>query len=112
MARNMYKWVDEIIASKSKKALPVLSFPAIQKMGIAMQALLLRREMHALLPPESSWDPPARMPNKLLCSCAVALSKVGFDPRNRHAREPWCLAGVLKLSCRCLWTRTCVSVEL
>ena len=40
MARNMYKWVDEIIASKSKKALPVLSFPAIQKMGIAVEDIV------------------------------------------------------------------------
>ena len=40
MARNMYKWVDEVIASKNKKALPVLSFPAIQKMGIAVEDIV------------------------------------------------------------------------
>ena len=40
MAHNMYKWVDEVIASKNKKALPVLSFPAIQKMGIAVEDIV------------------------------------------------------------------------
>ena len=40
MARNMMKWVDEIIASDQKKGLPVLSFPAIQKMGITVRELI------------------------------------------------------------------------
>lgn len=40
MGRNMYDWVDEVIANKNKKALPVLSFPAIQKMGIAVEDIV------------------------------------------------------------------------
>ncbi|MBR2189621.1 MAG: uroporphyrinogen decarboxylase family protein [Eubacterium sp.] len=40
MKRNMYEWVDEIIASETKKAMPVLSFPAIQKLGISVAELI------------------------------------------------------------------------
>ena len=40
MARNMYKWVEDMIASKDKKALPVLSFPSIQKMGITVNDIV------------------------------------------------------------------------
>ncbi len=40
MARNMYKWVEDVIASKDKKALPVLSFPSIQKMGITVDSIV------------------------------------------------------------------------
>lgn len=40
MARNMYKWVEDVIASKDKKALPVLSFPSIQKMGITVNDIV------------------------------------------------------------------------
>ena len=38
--RNMYEWVAQTIASKEKKALPVLSFPAIQKLGISVQDIV------------------------------------------------------------------------
>ena len=40
MARNMMKWVDEILAAEQKKGMPVLSFPAIQKMGITVRELI------------------------------------------------------------------------
>ena len=39
MKRNMYEWIDGIIASKRKYAMPVLSFPSVQKMGITVQEL-------------------------------------------------------------------------
>lgn len=37
---NMMKWVDDILAADQKKALPVLSFPSIQKMGITVKELI------------------------------------------------------------------------
>ena len=37
---NMYKWVDDIIANPVKKAMPVLSFPAVQKLGITVAELI------------------------------------------------------------------------
>lgn len=40
MKQNMFKWVEETIASKEKKALPVLSFPAIQKMDVKVSELV------------------------------------------------------------------------
>ncbi len=40
MNRNMYHWLNEIIASPKKKAMPVLSFPSIQLMGISVIDLI------------------------------------------------------------------------
>jgi uroporphyrinogen decarboxylase len=40
MNRNMKAWLNEMIASPTKKALPVLSFPAIQLMGITVRDLI------------------------------------------------------------------------
>ena len=37
---DMNKWVADTIASQKKQALPVLSFPAIQKMGITVKDLI------------------------------------------------------------------------
>lgn len=37
---DMNTWVSETIAAKQKQALPVLSFPAIQKMGITVRELI------------------------------------------------------------------------
>ena len=39
MKRNMYQWVDEVIAAPKKTPVPVLSFPSIQKMGISVREL-------------------------------------------------------------------------
>ena len=39
MKRNMYQWVDEMIASPRKTPLPVLSFPSVQKLGITVREL-------------------------------------------------------------------------
>jgi uroporphyrinogen decarboxylase len=40
MNRNMKAWLKDMIASPNKKALPVLSFPAIQLMGITVRELI------------------------------------------------------------------------
>lgn len=37
---NMKKWVADVIAAEKKKAMPVLSFPSIQKMGITVAELI------------------------------------------------------------------------
>lgn len=40
MKRNMYNWLEEIVQSPRKKAMPVLSFPSIQLMGINVLDLI------------------------------------------------------------------------
>lgn len=47
MARNMYQWVDEMIASKDKKALPVLSFPSVQKLGLSVEDIVRNSDKQA-----------------------------------------------------------------
>ncbi|MBR2562606.1 MAG: uroporphyrinogen decarboxylase family protein [Eubacterium sp.] len=47
MAMNMMNWVDEIIAADRKKGLPVLSFPAVQKMGITVKELINSSDLQA-----------------------------------------------------------------
>ena len=37
---DMRKWLSGIIATERKKALPVLSFPAVQLMGISVRDLI------------------------------------------------------------------------
>lgn len=37
---NMKQWAADVLASEKKKALPVLSFPSIQKMGITVAELI------------------------------------------------------------------------
>lgn len=43
----MMKWVDETIAAKQKKGFLVLSFPAIQKMGITVKELISSSDLQA-----------------------------------------------------------------
>ena len=45
--RNMNQWIEEVIESQKKKALPVLSFPSIQKMGITVAELINDSEKQA-----------------------------------------------------------------
>lgn len=40
MKRNMDQWTAELLAAKVKKALPVLSFPSIQLLGITVRDLI------------------------------------------------------------------------
>ncbi len=44
---DMKKWVEETIAAPKKKAFPVLSFPAIQKMGITVKELISSSDYQA-----------------------------------------------------------------
>ena len=45
--RNMNQWIEEVIESQKKKALPVLSFPSIQNMGITVAELINDSEKQA-----------------------------------------------------------------
>ena len=47
MKRNMYQWVEDIKASPVKKAMPVLSFPSIQLLGITVQELINDSDIQA-----------------------------------------------------------------
>ncbi len=47
MKRDMKAWLNDMVASPVKKALPVLSFPAIQLMGITVRALISDSERQA-----------------------------------------------------------------
>ena len=44
---NMYKWLEEIRNGRVKKPLPVLSYPAIQLMGINVKQLSFSAEAQA-----------------------------------------------------------------
>ena len=47
MGKNMMNWVDEMISAEKKKGLLVLSFPAIQKMGITVKELIESSDLQA-----------------------------------------------------------------
>ncbi len=47
MTRNMYQWVKDQIAAPTKKAMPVLSFPSISKLGITVKELISDSEIQA-----------------------------------------------------------------
>ena len=47
MKRNMKQWVQDMIASEHKKAMPVLSFPSVQLMGISVRELISSAESQA-----------------------------------------------------------------
>lgn len=47
MNKNMYKWVADMIATPKKKAMPVLSFPAVQLMGITVKELISSSDYQA-----------------------------------------------------------------
>ncbi|MCL2878701.1 MAG: uroporphyrinogen decarboxylase family protein [Treponema sp.] len=44
---NMKKWKDDILAAPEKKALPILSFPCVQLLGITVQQLISDSSMQA-----------------------------------------------------------------
>jgi uroporphyrinogen decarboxylase len=44
---DMNKWIADAIAMKKKKAMPVLSFPAIQKMNITVRDLISSCDLQA-----------------------------------------------------------------
>ncbi len=47
MNRNMKKWLEELTQAKAKKALPILSFPAVQLMGITVRELTASSDLQA-----------------------------------------------------------------
>ena len=47
MRMDMMKWVDDTLALERKKGFPVLSFPAIQKMGITVKELISSSDLQA-----------------------------------------------------------------
>ena len=47
MSYNMKKWIADILAAPTKKAMPVLSFPAIQIMGITVKDLISNSDYQA-----------------------------------------------------------------
>lgn len=47
MKRNMMEWVDNVLAAKQKQGFLVLSFPAIQKMGITVKDLIASSDLQA-----------------------------------------------------------------
>ena len=44
---NMKQWVTDTINAPVKKALPVLTFPAIQKMGISVKEFISDSDLQA-----------------------------------------------------------------
>lgn len=46
-SKNMKQWVADIIASPKKEALPVLSFPCVQLMGITVKELISTADVQA-----------------------------------------------------------------
>lgn len=47
MRRNMAQWIQETLKEPQKKALPVLTFPAIQKMGIDVEKFISSSDLMA-----------------------------------------------------------------
>ena len=47
MKRNMDQWTRELLAAKTKKAVPVLSFPSIQLLGITVKELISDSDVQA-----------------------------------------------------------------
>lgn len=47
MKRNMYQWVEDLKAAPVKKAMPGLSFPSIQLLGITVQELINDSDIQA-----------------------------------------------------------------
>lgn len=47
MKRNMDQWTKDVLAAKTKKAIPVLSFPSIQLMNITVQDLISDSDLQA-----------------------------------------------------------------
>ena len=47
MQQNMKQWVADMIAAPTKKAMPVLSFPSVQLMGITVKELISSAESQA-----------------------------------------------------------------
>ena len=47
MKRNMKEWVNELLKAPVKKAMPVLSFPSVQLMGVSVKELIMDSDLQA-----------------------------------------------------------------
>ena len=47
MKRNMDQWTKDLLAAETKKAVPVLSFPSIQLLGITVKDLISDSDLQA-----------------------------------------------------------------
>ncbi len=47
MKRNMKKWIEELRLAKTKKALPLLSFPCVSLLGVSVRALISDSDLQA-----------------------------------------------------------------
>ena len=47
MKRNMKKWLDDVRESSVKKAMPILTFPAVQLLGISVKTLISDSDLQA-----------------------------------------------------------------
>ena len=47
MKRNMKQWVQEVLDAPVKRAMPVLSFPAIQLMDITVRDLISSSDLQS-----------------------------------------------------------------
>ena len=47
MKRNMKKWLDDVRESSVKKAMPILSFPSVQLLGVSVKELISDSETQA-----------------------------------------------------------------
>ncbi len=47
MKRNMNQWIDEMIAAPEKKAMPLLSFPSVQKLSVTVKEAMLSSDLQA-----------------------------------------------------------------
>lgn len=47
MNRNMQKWLEELRTSPVKKAMPILSFPSVQLLGISVKELISSSDLQA-----------------------------------------------------------------
>ena len=47
MKRNMKKWIEELRPAKTKKALPLLSFPCVSLLGVSVRALISDSDLQA-----------------------------------------------------------------
>ncbi len=68
---NMKKWLDGMIASDVKRALPVLSFPAVQMMGISVRELINSSDRQA--------EGMARIAGKFPSAASVSLMDLSVE---------------------------------
>lgn len=71
MKRNMKKWLEEQTQTKVKKPLPILSFPAIQLMGVTVRELISDSDLQA--------EGMARIAERVDAAAAVSLMDLSVE---------------------------------